>query len=144
MRSFIAPSFTKKNVSLQPDPAKELQHSCVTAPPGQWQSEELQGKGRRGFQPVEPRAGTAEPPAPPRSRCPRSTLGIVDFAADSQAGADSDSNKPFMKAAGKENQRLPVTSSQFLLDKFNTFGIPRQAVFLIGTCSVLALAQLNT
>lgn len=73
-----------------------------------------------------------------------STLRIVDFAADSQAGADSDSNKPFMKAAGKENQSLPVTSSQFLLDKFNPFGIPRQAVFLIGTCSVLALAQLNT
>lgn len=41
----------------------------------------------------------------------RSPLGIVDFAADSRAGADSDSNKPFMKAAGKQKQRHPVIAS---------------------------------
>lgn len=58
-------------------------------------SPELECEDGRGFHPISPRAGIADPVAP------LSRLGIVDFAADSQAGADSDSNKPFMKAAGK-------------------------------------------
>lgn len=40
-----------------------------------------------------------------------SPLGVVDFAADSRAGADSDSNKPFMQAAGKQKQSHPVAAS---------------------------------
>lgn len=50
--------------------------------------------------------------------CPRQvlqgadeTLRTVDFAADSRTGADSDSNKPFVKAAGKQEQRHSAFTS---------------------------------
>lgn len=44
-------------------------------------------------------------------RAQTETLRTVDFAADSPTGADSDRNKPFVKAAGKQEQRHSAFTS---------------------------------